>query len=48
MDDPPVVAEVIKAVSQLSSGKASGAATMPAEIYKVSGPVFKEKFTELV
>lgn len=47
MDDPPVVAEVIKAVSQLFNDKAPGAISMPAEIYKVGGPVFKEKLTEL-
>lgn len=47
MDNPPLVAEVIKAVSQLSNGKAPGAISMPTEIYKAGGPVFKEKLIEL-
>ncbi|XP_072137107.1 uncharacterized protein [Mobula birostris] len=46
MDDP-VVAEVTKAASQLSSGKATGADTIPAEIYKAGGPVLIEKLTKL-
>ncbi|XP_078083694.1 uncharacterized protein LOC144503067 [Mustelus asterias] len=48
MDDPPVVAEVTKAVSQLSSGKAPGADAIPAEIYKAAGPVLIEKLIELL
>ena len=42
-----IVAEVTKAVSQLSSGKAPGADAIPAEIYKAVGPVLIEKPTEL-
>ncbi|XP_059845805.1 uncharacterized protein LOC132405118 [Hypanus sabinus] len=47
MDDPPAVAEVTKAVSQLSSGKVPGVDAIPAEIYKAGGPVLIEKLAEL-
>ncbi|XP_075779308.1 LOW QUALITY PROTEIN: uncharacterized protein LOC142827711 [Pelodiscus sinensis] len=47
MDDPPVVAEVSQAVSQLSSSKAPGADAIPAEVYKAGSHVLTEKLTEL-
>lgn len=39
--------EVKKAINQLSSGKAPGSDAIPAEVYKVGGPVLLQKLTEL-
>lgn len=47
MDQPPCTAEVIKAITQLSCGKAPGSDAIPAEIYKSGGPMLTEKLTEL-
>ena len=38
LDEFPTVTETLKAIQQLSSGKAPGSDSIPAEIYKVGGP----------
>ena len=45
--DVPTEAEVKKAVKRLSSGKAPGADSIPAEIYASGGPIMIRKLTEL-
>ena len=45
--DVPTEAEVEKAVKRLSSGKAPGADSIPAEIYSSGGPTMIRKLTEL-
>ena len=47
LDDTPNVAEVEKAIKQLSDGKAPGADSIPAEIFKNAGPAPTQKLTEL-
>jgi len=47
MDVPPDEAEVRKAISQLSSGKAPGSDGIPSEIFKAGGSTFVQKLTEL-
>ena len=46
--EPPVEAEVLKAIKLLSNGKAPGSDSIPAEIYKAGGPVLVQKLTELL
>ena len=43
----PTLEETEKAIKQLSNGKAPGADSIPAEIYKTGGMKLKEKITEL-
>ena len=43
----PTVAETVKAIKLLSSGKASGSDAIPAEIYKAGGTPVAKKMTEL-
>ena len=45
--DPPTITEVEKAIKRLSSGKAPGADSIPAEVYAAGGPLLLEKLTEL-
>lgn len=45
--DLPTLEETKKSISLLSSGKAPGADTIPAETYKVGGPRLVEKLTDL-
>ena len=47
LDEFPTVTETRKAIQHLSSGKASGADTIPAEVYKADGLPMTEKLTEL-
>uniref|UniRef100_A0A0B7BSR0 Reverse transcriptase domain-containing protein n=3 Tax=Arion vulgaris TaxID=1028688 RepID=A0A0B7BSR0_9EUPU len=47
LDIPPTLAEVKKATSQMSSGKAPGADSIPTEVYKEGGPTLMLKLTEL-
>ena len=47
MDNPPSVEEIEKAIRLLSSGKAPGADSIPAEIYKDGGKTLTEKLHEL-
>ena len=47
MADPPSEAEVTKAIKRLSSGKAPGADSIPAEIYASGGPRLIESLTGL-
>ena len=47
LDEFPVISETVKAIKLLSSGKAPGSDTIPAEIYKAGGPPVAEKLTEL-
>ena len=47
LDELPTVSETVKAIKLLSSGKAPGSDTIPAEIYKAGGPPVAEKLTEL-
>jgi hypothetical protein len=47
LDRPPSAAEITKAISKLlCGGKALGADTIPAEIYKAGGPAPSQKLTE--
>ena len=45
--EPPTSKETLKAIDLLSSGKAPGADSIPAEVYKAGGPGLVEKLTEL-
>lgn len=47
LDCTPTLAELHKAISQLSSGKAPGADNIPAEIYKHGGPALNDKMLQL-
>ncbi len=43
LDDPPTLQETQKAIFQLSSGKAPGSDSIPAEVYKTGGTALTEK-----
>nr|VZI50187.1 unnamed protein product [Spirometra erinaceieuropaei] len=47
LDLPPSLKETIKAVQQLSSGKAPGSDAIPAEVYKHGGPLLMDHLTAL-
>nr|VZH92112.1 unnamed protein product [Spirometra erinaceieuropaei] len=47
LDLPPSLQETIKAVQQLSSGKAPGSDEIPAEVYKHGGPQLMDHLTAL-
>ncbi|VDL87020.1 unnamed protein product [Schistocephalus solidus] len=47
LDLPPSLQETIRAVQQLSSGKATGSDAIPAEIYKHGGPQLMNRLTVL-
>ncbi|BHF62952.1 hypothetical protein SprV_0200594100 [Sparganum proliferum] len=47
LDLPPSLQETIRAVQQLSSGKAPGSDTIPAEVYKHGGPQLMDHLTAL-
>nr|VZI09819.1 unnamed protein product [Spirometra erinaceieuropaei] len=47
LDLPPSLQETIRAVQQLSSGKAPGSDTIPAEVYKHGGPLLMDQLTAL-
>nr|VZI35215.1 unnamed protein product [Spirometra erinaceieuropaei] len=47
LDLPPSLQETIRAVQQLSSGKAPGADAIPAEVYKHGGPQLMDLLTAL-
>ena len=47
LDDFPTVAETVKAIKFLSSGKAPGSDAIPAEIYKAGGTPVARKMTDL-
>ncbi|PFX19481.1 LINE-1 retrotransposable element ORF2 protein [Stylophora pistillata] len=47
LTDPPTEAEVAKAIKRLSSGKAPGADSIPAEVYAAGGPKLIECLTSL-
>ncbi|XP_072171568.1 uncharacterized protein [Diadema setosum] len=47
LDVPPSEKEVDIAITQLSSGKAPGSDSIPAEVYKKGGPVTLIKLTKL-
>ena len=47
LDLPPTLTEVQKAIKQMSSSKAPGSDSLPAEIYKAAGPSTISKLTEL-
>ena len=47
LHNPLTLPETEKAISKLSSGKAPGADTIPAEVYKHGGPQLLEKLTQL-
>nr|VZI26698.1 unnamed protein product [Spirometra erinaceieuropaei] len=47
LDLPPSLQETIRAVQQLSSGKAPGSDTIPAEVYKHGGPLLMDHLTAL-
>ena len=45
LDEFPTVSETVKAIKLLSSDKAPGSDTIPAEIYKAGGTPVAEKLT---
>jgi len=45
--DPPSLLEVNKAIQQLASGKAPGANSIPAEVFKTGNLQLSTKLTEL-
>lgn len=45
LDDPPTLAETQSVKRLLSKGKAPGSDSIPAEIYKQTGPALTESFT---
>ena len=47
LDEFPTVAETVKAIKLLSSGKAPGSDAIPAEFYKAGGIPVAKKMTEL-
>nr|VZH91157.1 unnamed protein product [Spirometra erinaceieuropaei] len=47
LDLPPSLQETIRAVQQLSSGKAPGSDAIPAEVYKHGGPQLIDRLTAL-
>nr|VZI43750.1 unnamed protein product [Spirometra erinaceieuropaei] len=47
LDIPPSLQETIRAVQQLSSGKAPGSDAIPAEVYKHGGPQLMDHLTAL-
>ncbi|KAF7238139.1 Craniofacial development protein 2 [Varanus komodoensis] len=47
LDAPPSKPETLQAISQLSSGKAPGSDTIPADVYKEGGAVLVDKLTQL-
>nr|VZI43098.1 unnamed protein product [Spirometra erinaceieuropaei] len=47
LDLPPSLQETIRAVQQLSSGKAPGSVAIPAEVYKHGGPQLMDHLTAL-
>nr|VZH99100.1 unnamed protein product [Spirometra erinaceieuropaei] len=47
LDLPPSLQETIRAVQQLSSGKAPGSDAIPAEVYKHGGPLLMDHLTAL-
>ena len=47
LDEFPTVAETVKAIKRLSSGKAPRSDAIPAEIYKAGGTPVAKKMTEL-
>nr|VZI39478.1 unnamed protein product [Spirometra erinaceieuropaei] len=47
LDLPPSLQETIRAVQQLSSGKAPGSDAIPAEVYKHRGPLLMDQLTAL-
>nr|VZI16038.1 unnamed protein product [Spirometra erinaceieuropaei] len=47
LDLPPSLQETIRAVQQLSSGKAPGSDAIPAEVYKHGGPQLMDHLTAL-
>nr|VZI08871.1 unnamed protein product [Spirometra erinaceieuropaei] len=47
LDPPPSLQETIRAVQQLSSGKAPGSDASPAEVYKHGGPQLMDRLTAL-
>nr|VZI39729.1 unnamed protein product [Spirometra erinaceieuropaei] len=47
LDHPPSLQETIRAVQQLSSGKAPGSDAIPAEVYKYGGPQLMDHLTAL-
>ena len=47
LDEFPTVAETMKAIKLLSSGKAPGSAAIPVEIYKAGGTPVAKKMAEL-
>ena len=47
LDEFPTVAETVKAIKLLSSGKAPGSDAIPAENYKAGGTPVAKKMTEL-
>nr|VZI02592.1 unnamed protein product [Spirometra erinaceieuropaei] len=47
LDLPPSLQETIRAVQQLSSGKAPGSNAIPAEVYKHGGPQLTDRLTAL-
>nr|VZI14314.1 unnamed protein product [Spirometra erinaceieuropaei] len=47
LDLPPSPQETIRAVQQLSSGKAPGSDAIPAEVYKHGGPLLMDHLTAL-
>ena len=47
LDEPPTLLETQKAIQLLSAGKAPGADSIPAEVYKAGGPALVEKLHQL-
>nr|VZI42377.1 unnamed protein product [Spirometra erinaceieuropaei] len=47
LDLPPSLQETIRAVQQLSNGKAPGSDAIPAEVYKHGGPLLMDHLTAL-
>ncbi|XP_062574756.1 uncharacterized protein LOC134236597 [Saccostrea cucullata] len=45
--DPPSATESLKAIKQMSTGKAPGADAIPAEIYKSAGPLMTQNLSKL-
>ena len=47
LDSPPTTEEVVKALKEMSSGKAPESDAIPADVYKAGGPILLDEITHL-
>lgn len=47
LDSPPTTEEVVKALKEMSTGKAPESDAIPADVYKAGGPILLDEITHL-